>query len=461
MRKPILPRYFVKALVLLAVMAVVAPVPGVAQTEPAAPPVAAQPQPPQHRHGSLGEELTGMVGREVHVFFVHGIGSDGPEAHDSLALRKSICAYLKDCVSPSGEQVGNYDYADQDQFAPDAPVPALKYMGKPVWRTAEEWHAAAPFAVHYLLKRTAGGAPVYVDELNWWPLVFALKCRQIVDPDTRLTGPSVERIKACSRREADTAVAGRFVAYDWIPEADAQQLLAHEKRGALMNRQIKHSLSDWQFPDAVMALGPLNALLVDGIRELILKSVAEPGKSIALMEGASPLTPAPNQEFVIVTQSLGSYLIFSALDVDPAISRTPLMLQSAGAFTQVLRQTSLVYFFANQLPLMELANLNESSAERFVSHLEMWGRLHCEFEQQEWPGAQCRLPRIVALNDPSDLLTWRVPKLDTVEVQNYRVKNAPHWFWLIENPMKAHINYSSNKQAIRDMLRPSARDLEK
>jgi hypothetical protein len=448
-------------LVLFAAMAVVVCARGVAQLEQAAPPpVAAEQQLPEHRHGSLGEELTGMVGREVHVFFVHGIGSDGPGAHDSLALRKSICAYLKNCVSPSGAQVGNYDYADQDQFAPDAAVPDLKYMGKPVWRTAEEWHAAAPFAVHYLLKRS-GGTPVYVDELNWWPLVFALKCRQIVDPDTRLTGPSVERIKACSRREPDTTVAGRFVAYDWIPEADAPQLLAHAKHGAPMNRQIKHNLSDWQFPDAVMALGPLNTLLVDGIRQLILKSVAEPGKSIAMVEGASPLTPAPNQEFVIVTQSLGSYLIFSALDVDPTVSRTPLMVQSAGAFTQVLRQTSLVYFFANQLPLMELANLNESPAERFVSHLEMWGKLHCEFERQEWPGVTCQPPRIVALNDPSDLLTWRVPKLDTVEVQNYRVKNAPHWFWLIEDPMKAHINYSSNKQAIQDMLRPRAGDGER
>jgi hypothetical protein len=456
--KPIFSRCFVKAIVLsLGTVAVVPKL--VAQATPVEQ-GPAQTVPKEHPHGSLGEELTGMVGREVHIFFVHGIGSDGPNAHDSLALRKSICAYLKDCVSPTGEQEGNYDYADQGEFAPDAPVPTLQYMGKPVWGTAEEWHAAAPFAVHYLLKRS-GGVPVYVDELNWWPLVFALKCRKIVDPDTRLSGPSVDRIKACATREADSAVPGRFVGYDWIPAADAEQLLARQNRGALVNRSIKHSLSDWQFPDAVMALGPMHKLLVDGVRQLIMKSMTEPGDGAATATEANPLAPAPNQEFVIVTQSLGSYLIFSALEIDPAATQTPLMMQSAGAFSQVLRQTSLVYFFANQLPLLELANLEESPSDRFVSRLEVWGKLHCDYEQLEYPGAPCRLPRIIALNDPSDLLTWRLPKLDTVEVQNYRVQNARHWFGLIENPMKAHIDYSSNKRAIQELLHPTTRDLEK
>ena len=222
---------------------------------------------------------------------------------------------------------------------------------------------------------------------------------------------------------------------------------------------IKQSMSDWQFPDAVMSLGQLHTLLVDGIRQLILKSVAVPGTSIAMAAGASPLTLAPTEEFVIVTQSLGSYLVFSALDIGPKETQTPLVVQSAGAFEHVMKQTSLVYFFANQLSLMELANLDESPGDEFVSHLEMWGKLHCEFEKEQNPGEPCRLPKILALSDPSDLLTWRAPKLDTVEVHNYRVKNAPHWLWLFENPMKAHINHSSDKQAIREMLNPS-KDLE-
>lgn len=394
---------------------------------------------------SLGSDLNILHGPEIHIFFVHGIGAEGPESHDSLALRKSICAYLKDCLSPAGEQVGNYDYADEGVFRPGEALPNLRYRGRQVWSTQEEWAAAAPFAVHYKLERKSGGA-VYVDELNWWPLVFALKCREIVAADAWLIGPSA-RIRTCSTREPDPHVQGRFLSYDWIPPQEAEQLLKLRKRGARINRTIKNNLSDWGFSDAILSLGPLHSWLVAGLRQLIRKSVLEP-----VPDKPGEMTgPRPDQEFVIVTQSLGSYLTFSALDYVPADANAP----NAKVFQQVLRQTSLVYFFANQIPMLELANLDESPNGEFVSDLESWGRLHCGYEKSEHPDQPCTLPKIVALNDPSDLLTWRVPPLVGVEVHNYTVKNAFHWFWLIEDPNKAHQNYPNDKRAVREMLHPS------
>jgi hypothetical protein len=56
------------------------------------------------------------------------------------------------------------------------------------------------------------------------------------------------------------------------------------------------------------------------------------------------------------------------------------------------------------------------------------------------------------LNDPSDLLTWTVPALGDIRVENYNVKNSTRWLWLIENPTKAHNNYATDKRAIKDML---------
>lgn len=419
---------------------------GAASAQTAAAPAAPATQTVLSRD-SLGSELNHLNGREMHIFFVHGIGSDGPGVHDSLALRKSICAYLKNCLSPAGEQIGNYDYADSGPFAPGGPLPELRYMGKPVWNTPEEWAAAAPFAVHYKLERTSGGT-VYVDELNWWPLTFALKCREIVDSDARLTGPAPKRIRTCSTREPDPNVPGRFFSYDWISPQEADRLLKLPRRGARVNRTIKNNLSDWGFADAIISLGPLHSWLVAGLRQLIRKSVTEPLPD----QPGETAGPRSNQEFVIVTHSLGSYLIFSALDYDPAEANTP----NARAFLQVLRQTSLVYFFANQVPLLELANLDESpNHDEFVSHLVTWGRLHCDYEKTQHPGHPCVLPKIVALNDPSDLLTWRVPPLEGIEVRNYNVKNAIHWFWLVEDPTKAHENYQNDKQAIRDMLHPT------
>lgn len=408
----------------------------------------------QQAYGSLGDELSRMEGHELHIFFIHGIGSDGPGVHDSLALRKSICSYLKDCLTPAGEQVGNYDYADRRQFAPDGALPALKYMGKPIWATAEEWRAAAPFAVHYKLARSHGDA-VFVDELNWWPLTLALKCREIIASDARLAGPSEQRIKTCSTRTPDAAVEGRFVSYDWIRPEEAERLEKLPRRSALANRVLKSNLADWGFADAILSLGPMHSWMVDGLRQLILKSVAA---SEATGTDEAGIFPAPKQEFVLVAHSLGSYLIFSALNLDDVAERAEGGHPSARAFLQVLRQTSLVYFFANQVPLLELANLDESPRDEFAENLEAWGKLHCDYENSLAAGAAgeaCSKPKIIALNDPSDLLTWRVPPLETVEVENLRVKNALHWFWVIESPTKAHDGYPKDKRAIRQMLHPS------
>src|SRR5215472_8809257 len=44
---------------------------------------------------SFGEELRHPGGKEIHIFYVHGIGSDGPKDRDSRALRKSLCDYLR------------------------------------------------------------------------------------------------------------------------------------------------------------------------------------------------------------------------------------------------------------------------------------------------------------------------------------------------------------------------------
>ncbi|HEX3093402.1 MAG TPA: hypothetical protein VHW72_12305 [Candidatus Angelobacter sp.] len=356
----------------------------------------------------------------------------------------------------AGEHDGT-EYADQDEFALDAPPPPLKYLGQEIWRKdhsggpSKEWNAAAPFVVHWKLARYHNAPTIYVDEINWWPLVFSLKCRQIVENDAALVGPSADSIKLCSTRKPDETENGRFISYDWIPTEDAPRLLALAHRGALVNRKLKNGILDWGFSDAVLALGPLRTYLLDGIRQLILKSVAiSPDGS-----RGGDATPRDDQEFVIVSHSLGSYLIFAALDIRPATLKTATVQNSGDAFKGVLRRTSLVYFFANQLRLLELASLDGASDKNLVTHLEDWGTLRCEYLTASAGATQpCARPKIVALNDPSDLLTWTVPEqIASVEVQNVMVKNTRHWFWLIASPTKAHDNYAKNKGAVGQMLK--------
>jgi hypothetical protein len=227
--------------------------------------------PPPPKSDSLGDSLRHSEGKEIHIFYIHGIGSDGPNDYDSLALRSSICAYLRDCTSLAGTPIGEWDYADQDQFRPDATVPELEYMDERVWKSADEWRAAAPYAIHFQLTR-ANGQNLYVDELNWWPLTFSLKCRQIIASDASFVAPSKARIETCSRREPNLAVPQRFKSYDWITPDEGAQMAHLRPKGARANRALKTGLMDWGFSDAVLALGPLRVYVLDGIRQLILKS---------------------------------------------------------------------------------------------------------------------------------------------------------------------------------------------
>ena len=202
-----------------------------------------------------------------------------------------------------------------------------------------------------------------------------------------------------------------------------------------------------------MALGPLRPYVLGGIRQLILKSLADASStSQAAATGAQA-----NQEFTIVSHSLGSYLIFSALDMNQMTGKTATPEETRNNLQEILKRTSLVVFFANQLRLLEFAGLDGPSESNIATHLEDWSRVRCEY-LKSLPGApqECKPPRIVALNDPSDLLTWTVPALGDIEVDNYSVRNSTRWLGLFENPTSAHSNYATDKRAIKEMLTSSS-----
>jgi hypothetical protein len=395
----------------------------------------AQTQSPPATPTSLAEYL--HRDHPPHIFYVHGIGSDGPGDYDSWLLRHSICRVLRDCTTRAGTTIGKWDYADDSEFKVDAPRPTFTYFGEPVWKTREEWRAAAPYVVHFKLERKEkdGRTPptIYVDELNWFPLTLSLKCRQIVQADAHLVGPpSKDIMRACSSL-IKSDVPNRFVSYDWIPMDQAPGLRALPSHGAHLNRGLKNGLMDWGFSDAVLSQGPLRTYILDGIRQLISKSAPAGGGSA-------------NEEYAIVTHSLGSYLIFAALDSQDGAGNDD--------FNRVLTHTGLIYFFANQLRLLELANLDNSVGTKLAEHLERWGDLRCKYlRTQAGAPSQCTQPRIVALNDASDLLTWTVPdNFRNVTVKNYTVKNATRWLWLIESPTGAHDNYAKKTAAIKNLL---------
>jgi hypothetical protein len=120
-----------------------------------------------------------------------------------------------------------------------------------------------------------------------------------------------------------------------------------------------------------------------------VKSVADSPE----VSKADPTRPRANQEFIIVSHSLGSYLIFFALDTDQTIAETRTIEQSGSNLKAILERTSVVYFFAHQLRLLELVSLDGQSERNVATHLEDLAQARCEY-LKSFPGGP---PRSVSL----------------------------------------------------------------
>jgi hypothetical protein len=446
---------------------------------------------------SIGDALDSPDHHPVHILYVHGIDQIG--AGDSTLLRESICTRLKLCDVSDWKNAG-IEYADKGEFDPAVRPPALAYLGSLVWNNDEEWHAAAPFVVHWVVHLRGHASPLEVDEINWWPLALALKCRRVMVPEAYLAGPDRQLLQVCSQSaQQDPGGLGRF--YPWIEPNDADRLAKIRPRGALVNRTLKNNLVDWGLADVLMAVGPMGGLMRDGIRQLMAKSAA----FVPAPENATPAAPAAgssgpsgtydwksqlnydsseDQEFIGVTHSLGSYLLFNTLSVETLETDSPTtsaqdaarIEKEENALRYIFERTSLMYFFANQLQMLEITNLENAPqpaagapksrglapappapmnpAANFESLVNKWKQMQTSFQAGCHPNDEPARKKIqvVAWSDPSDVISFRVPRIGDVDVVNLYVKNAARWFGLFESPSAAHGNYARNKQVLKTMF---------
>ena len=393
---------------------------------------------------SLKRAETGQT--QLHIFYVHGIGINTSKRNAgtqnfevSEPFRKSFCKRIS-CTTNEFE---GRIYANERDFAPDAAPPSLSYFDEEVWkRESNDWRAATPFVDRYKLVGKNGTA-IYVDEINWWPLVFSAKCRQIVAKEAALIGLDKKHFETCSAKTVEDSTPNRFKSYAWITKNDIEERQHPWPKPAALNSSLKRDILDWGFADALLAVGPMEDYILEGIREVVLASV----------------TPAEHQEFIVVSHSLGSYLMFSALDLESGPQGvTP--SDWVNRFDKILSQTSHVYFFANQIRLLELADLANTKNVALSAHLGRWASLRAQAHQDP--------PRLIAWSDPDDLLTWlapdpaqaKVPRHD-LDLQNRPADNATRWFGLLANPGKAHVNYEQNKHVIQAMVpKPNAHEMK-
>ena len=395
----------------------------------------------------------------IHILYVHGINQVG--AGDSLLLRQGICKYLGECIVTNLGRV----YAD-GPFAVDSDPPTLALMGKRIWKSKDEWSGSAPFIDRYEMQGKAH-TPILLDEFNWWPLVYPLKCKWLIARDALLTGVSKPQLSVCAASiTPDPAHSKRYLTYQWIENSEASDLKHTKRQAKVLNRSLKNGLMDWGFADAVMALGPMEDILSAGIRELLIKSLHS-----SVKDADTPAAKA-NDEVFFVTHSLGSYLSLMALDTNllgsdnpdlAGFQMTPEQKQAADYFSA---HTAEFYFLANQIALLQLAWVSSSTEHDTGPGPSASGEKSVAGSMAHWlckrntylteRTSVAPMPQIVAWSDPNDLLSWEVPPIDGVRVVNITVRNSG--FKLppfLESPTAAHANYAKNREVLRMILKPS------
>jgi hypothetical protein len=379
------------------------------------------------RTRSLGDMLTAPGNRPIHIIYVHGMSATGRD--NSLKFREALAAHLASTGQLQGAAPSTPEtrrLLEKEPWPKHATINATT-----IWNSDDEWNASKPFVERYTFHRV-NQSDVVVDDINWWPLLFALKCRFILSPDADLAGADREHLEYCARTDAPY--------YPWLTKEELQKLVDAQPTagpGASLNVAIKRSIMNWGLSDAAMAMGPMRFYFRKTMNEAF-------NYATRLADQAST-----DQDFVVISASLGSFVVLDALFNDD---------HQTDAARQVATQNSLLYFFANQWALLELARIQglpsspqleqivPTAATTPVNLLQVWAAA-------TQIGVESAKPKqIIAYSDPSDILTYRVPKIKGAIVVNLYDRNEINWFWLFANPMKAHTGHAQNPAVLRSMF---------
>ena len=380
---------------------------------------------------SIGDVIQG-AGSEVHIFYIHGMRADRSGAS------KSLIETLRNSKLLPRATVGTSKY----EPLPLGDRPAATYAGQPVWaclggdqqcnlRGREDlaWNRSQPFTLTTTIE--GAGRKVIVTEVNWWPLLMALKCRFLAVPDSLLSGPHKDQLRLCSKdQQGSFGPDGKFndPYFDWLSGAEAERII---KRGAVAgsaakgNGWVKRNIFNWGLADAVISLGPM--------RQYIR----------AAIDNAAAKAPKSGTQ-IMVTESLGSFVVMDA-------SREPNIRSMIG-------QTRHFYFLANQFALLELGRIEglKDGAGPAASPVDDASGSALRSFQEAVRLSNIRGVRpaqVVAVSDPSDMLSWHMPGICDIDVINlyWRFSGGP--LNLLANPLKAHQGGVASKRLWKLLLK--------
>jgi hypothetical protein len=235
------------------------------------------------------------------------------------------------------------------------------------------------------------------------------------------------------------------------------------KRAAL-NGELKTSLLNDCLSDAVIYAGIHGAEIQNAVRDAICRALdGQPGP-------AGCDFPQPDSvgrpSVVIVTESLGSRLVFDAI-TDFAAQAQRRGGAAADAVDAAIAPITEIFMLANQIPLLGLARppLVPGGIEALVTGIPHGadsmaaalraisaasGRQQRKGQYLGRTQAVTR-PTLIAFSDPNDLLSYRIPPDDVAilgkdaNIVNVVTSNSATFFGYVENPLPAHTNVSGVK----------------
>jgi len=418
------------------------------------------------KYRTLKDLLAANPDKPLHIVYIHGIRTSA--AGFSAAFRATLCTRLGGCEGPT-ETPRDLDLGK---------TPAAEFVGRTVWND-ENFVLSRPFVDHFVYRR-AGKPFVIVDEVNYWPLLLALKCQFLVQEDAPLTGPDTTDLTTCSTENKALHL------HAWITPELAQSLIATRPAsggGAVINKLLKTEIMNWGLSDAVIALGPMKyytrLAIWCALEEIAAFDPDAPAEAARSCKADNNANLPVDRQFVIISESLGSFVLLDAFAAatdgltynaakndaaksdaaSPAPASACLTKSNTGsALCYIVKRSDNIYFFANQFPLLELGRLQGIDEPSSVNQ----GRISNVLRQWAQLGGADKAAgykQLIAFNDPSDILTDVVPdfcapapkRLDnacTGVFTNLYVGNHFNWFGLFENPIDAHVTYSQNPKVL-------------
>ena len=381
------------------------------------------------RASTLGDQLreAESADRPVHILHIHGIRAYGAGAAQPFMQGLARFGALEGPVVGAD---GAFERADR--FRVDlGPRPLdATVLGQPAFPCDVAWRFSQPFVDRYLFRKH-GKVLLVLDEVNWWPLLFPFKCRFLVGPDAALSGPDRQDLAACSQDD-DTHFP--WLTPDQVKTIEARRPISGGSTWA--NASVKDAVMNWGLSDAVVALGDVRLLLHKAIDQAFAYAADYEGRGVS------------EQHFAVVAESLGAFVVLDAAAV-------------GGRAQQVTDSACDLWLFANQFPLLELArvaHLHAPAAQAPTDRQETRGLLHRWANAPKPDCAGLRPRQILAFSDPSDALTWLVPKLSGEPepiVVNIFDRNEFGWFGFAADPISAHTGHARNPSVLRLMLTPN------